>query len=91
MSNIEILTDVNIIEVIFHDLAPITKMVKAICLKNSTTITLLPSCIRVYINGEDFMDVALENAVGICGIDTVDGIEPTDLDDLYDKLKALIS
>ena len=91
MSNIEIISNTNIIEVIFNDLVAVTGFVKATCSKNTTSIALLPSAIRIYINGQDFMDVALVNSVGVCGIDSVDSVEPTDLNDLYERLKVLIA
>lgn len=79
------------VEVTFNDMATITGFDKAAFRRSALDeVQLTPSYVVVKLDNGDIWKVSKDGAENTLPIDTVDAVTPTDLSDLYDKIKAFI-
>ena len=93
MANIVITTTADQIEIVSNDLAIPSGSSKAVHRReNLESISMSPDESAVYVRLRSFGEapVSHDGSNGTLQIDTIDGAAPTSMNDLYDKLKALI-
>lgn len=91
MANIVVTSTTNAIKVVFNDMSTYSKMDKGTWRKESiTAIHLTSDAIELIARGDDTWRVNLTGTNALI-VDSIDGVAPSSLSDLYDKLVALIS
>lgn len=92
MAKIVITSTTNSIEVVFNDYSTALGMTDGTWNKNHVKNFLRrPTSVVATIGGEVEWLLTFDGAVGTFQVDTVDGVAPTDDDDLYTKLIAMIA
>ena len=91
MPKITITSTTNSIRADFGDYSTDMDRLKGVWQKAKLSFVLKPTFIEVEVDGQDEIDISNVETDFIYQIDLVDGVAPTSLADLYDKLQALVS